>query len=476
MDVDTLVPKVERLLQRQLGTLERLVLNESWSRRSYAEIALSSSYATEYIKQIGSKLWAELSSALGENVSKKSLRLILTSERLQQATRPATVSVVPKTKTHLIAPYADHTPTVSYYPTTLRPTVTTAARRFPSGPLPLDSPLYVERLPQEASAFDELSYPGCLLRIKAPRRMGKSSLLNRLLDHARGQGYHTVTLNFQEVDREIFDHLDRFLRWLCANASHQLGLPSKVDALWDGEMGSKVNCKLYFERYVLKEISTPLVLGIDELNRIFGYSAIVQDFLPMLRVWHERSKDSAIWQKLRLVLVHATDLYVPLHLNQSPFNVGLPIRLTPFTFEQLTILAQRYGVETLLHVRAGQSLRSFYHLINGHPYLAGLAFYTLQHGQMSLEQIIATATTAQGIYYNHLQRCLAMLKSDPSVAASYYQVVTHGNGVALDAIASYKLDSLGLVSFEQTLVKPSCELYRLYFSHQLKTFARENMF
>ncbi|ESA32803.1 fog: wd40 repeat protein [Leptolyngbya sp. Heron Island J] len=473
MDIDTLVPKVERLLQRQLGTLERLVLQESWSHRSYAEIAQSSSYATEYIKQIGSKLWSELSVALGESVSKKSLRLVLTPERLQKyqpqsIPRPAAVSI----PTAAPAAQTMASPRPSVKP--LTPTVT-AASRFPSGPLPLDSPLYVERLPQEASAFNELSYPGCLLRIKAPRRMGKSSLLNRLLDHAQGQGYRTITLNLQEVDREIFDHLDQFLRWLCANASHQLGLPSKVDALWDQEMGSKVNCKLYFERYVLKEISTPLVLGIDELNRIFGYSRIVQDFLPMLRVWHERSKDSAIWQKLRLVLVHATDLYVPLHLNQSPFNVGLPIRLPPFTLEQLTHLAQRYGVETLLHGRAGQSFRSFYYLINGHPHLAGLAFYTLQQGQMSLEQIIATAASAQGIYHDHLQRCLAMLNSDPSVAASYYQVITHGDGVVLDGIASYKLDSLGLVSFEQTLVKPSCELYRLYFSHQLKTFARETM-
>lgn len=465
MDVNTLVAEVERLLKRQLGTLERLVLHESWSNRSYAEIAQSSSYATEYIKQIGSKLWSELSVAMGESISKKSLRLILTPERLQQTVQLPGTGVV-------------STATVPTTPTTvplatgrLNTPPSMAARRFPSGPLPLDSPLYVERLPQETSAFNELSYPGCLLRIKAPWRMGKSSLLNRLLAHGQRQGYHTISLNFQEVDRDIFDHLDRFLRWLCANASHQLGLPSKVETLWDEEMGSKVNCKLYFERYLLQEISAPLVLGIDELNRIFGYTAIVQDFLPMLRVWHERSKDSAIWQKLRLILVHATDLYVPLHLNQSPFNVGLPIKLLPFTLEQLTTLAQHHGVETFLHGRSGQSLHSFYHLINGHPYLAGLAFYTLQQGQMSLDQIVSTAATARGIYHEHLQRCLAILKSDPSVAASYYQVVTHGEGVALDAITSYKLDSLGLIYLDRTLVKPSCELYRLYFSHQLEAFA-----
>ncbi|MEM6255136.1 MAG: AAA-like domain-containing protein [Cyanobacteria bacterium P01_D01_bin.156] len=469
MDVDTLVAEVERLLQRQLGTLERLVLHESWSHRSYAEIARNSSYATEYIKQIGSKLWSELSVALGENVSKKSLRLILTSDRLQQNQSTTEVLTVPNTSVSPATVSADYSPSPFLLNTII------AARRFPSGPLPLDSPLYVERLPQETNAFNELSYPGCLLRIKAPRRMGKSSLLNRLLAHGQRQGYHTISLNFQEVDREIFDHLDRFLRWLCANASQQLGVPSKVEALWDEEMGSKVNCKLYFERYLLQEISAPLVLGIDELNRIFGHTAIVQDFLPMLRVWHERSKDSAIWQKLRLILVHATDLYVPLHLNQSPFNVGLPIRLAPFTLEQLTTLAQHYGVDPLLYGRSGQSLQSFYHLINGHPYLAGLAFYTLQQGQMSLDQIVSTAATAKGIYHEHLQRCLAMLKSDPSVASSYYQVVSHRGGVDLDAITSYKLDSLGLICFDRTLVRPSCELYRLYFSHQLEAFNVDSM-
>ncbi|MBE9068326.1 AAA-like domain-containing protein [Leptolyngbya cf. ectocarpi LEGE 11479] len=469
MDVDTLVLEVERLLQRRLGTLERLVLHESWCRRSYAEIAQSSSYATEYIKQVGSKLWSELSAVLGESVSKKSLRLILTPDRLLQTHQLQTVGVAKQAAT------AGQTlPNGLGQPrNTLLPPgdLTAATRRFPSGPLSLESPLYVERLPQETNAFNELSYPGCLLRIKGPRRMGKSSLLNRLLAHSRRQGYHTVTLNFQEVDREIFDHLDRFLRWLCANASQQLGLPSKVDALWDEEMGSKVNCKLYFERYLLQEISSPLVLGIDELNRIFGYGSIVQDFLPMLRVWHERSKDSEIWQKLRLILVHATDLYVPLNLNQSPFNVGLPIKLAPFTLEQLTTLAYRYGVDSLLQDRA--SWHSFYQLINGHPYLAGLAFYTLQQGQRSLDQIVSTAATTEGIYNQHLQRCLAMLKSDPSIATSYHQVVTQRSGTVLDAIASYKLDSLGLIRFDQTLVKPSCELYRLYFSRQLDALERQ---
>ncbi|MEM7063899.1 MAG: AAA-like domain-containing protein [Cyanobacteria bacterium P01_B01_bin.77] len=467
MDVDTLVLEVERLLQRRLGTLERLVLHESWCRHSYAEIAQSSSYATEYIKQIGSKLWSELSLVLGESVSKKSLRLILTPERLQQTQQLQTVGAAVQKKVA-----AQTLPVGLGQPQSPPPkALTAAARRFPSGPLSLESPLYVERLPQETNAFNELSYPGCLLRIKGPRRMGKSSLLNRLLAYSRRQGYRTVTLNFQEVDREIFDQLDRFLRWLCANASQQLELPSKVDALWDKEMGSKVNCKLYFERYLLQEISAPLVLGIDELNRIFGYRSIVQDFLPMLRVWHERSKDSEIWQKLRLILVHATDLYVPLNLNQSPFNVGLPIRLASFTLEQLTTLAQGYGVGSLLQDRV--SWHSFYQLINGHPYLAGLAFYTLQQGQLSLEQIVSTAATTEGIYNQHLQRCLAMLKSDPSIATSYHQVVTQRSGIVLDAIASYKLDSLGLIRFDQTLVKPSCELYRLYFSRQLDALERQ---
>ena len=41
----------------------------------------------------------------------------------------------------------------------------------------------------------------------------------------------------------------------------------------------------YFEDYLLPEIDTPLVLGMDEVDRVFQYTDIVDDFFGLLRAW-----------------------------------------------------------------------------------------------------------------------------------------------------------------------------------------------
>ncbi|MDB9527524.1 AAA-like domain-containing protein [Oscillatoria sp. CS-180] len=459
MDADSLVHAVEELLQRRLEALERFVLCQSWLKRTYAQMAHESSYGPEYVKQIGSKLWSEISVAMNETVSKKNIHLVFTPyfQNLSSNQQPSSVQTGSLTAVSKSSDSSSEVLAANDY----------GDFTVPSGPVPLNSSLYIQRLPLETIAFHELEQPGCLLKIKAPRRMGKSSLLNRLLAHSSTRGHRTVKLNLQEVDEACFASLDKFLRWFCANLSGQLGLPSQVDALWDDDMGSKVNCKLYIERCVLANLTAPLVLGIDELNRIFEYAAIANDFLPMVRVWYEQSKDDSLWQKLRLVLVHGTDFYVPLKINQSPFNVGLSIVLPSFTLAQLHELAHQYGLTSLTQGQGPWHLKALHHLTNGHPYLASLVFYALQQPQTSLAEILETAATPIGIYRQHLQRYLATLQSDPELADVYSKVVNAEEGVRLDAIAAYRLESFGLIRFENDLFKPACELYRLYFQNQL---------
>jgi predicted AAA+ superfamily ATPase len=45
---------------------------------------------------------------------------------------------------------------------------------LPGDPLPFNSCFYIERPPIESDAYAELLKPGSLIRIKAPRQMGKS--------------------------------------------------------------------------------------------------------------------------------------------------------------------------------------------------------------------------------------------------------------------------------------------------------------
>jgi AAA-like domain len=335
---------------------------------------------------------------------------------------------------------------------------------YPNGAVPLGSPLYLERSPLEVQIDRELRKPGALVRIKAPKEMGKTSLLLRILDVAKTLGYHTVSLNIDQVDELILSDLDRFLRWLCANVARQLHLKPRLDEYWDEDLGSKISCTAYFQDYLLQEISMPLVLALDEVNQIFEHPQMAKDFFPLLRSWYEEAKTLPIWQKLRPIVVHSTEIYIPLQLSQSPFNVGLPIQLNTFSQAEVQQLAQRYGLDW---DDDGIGARQLMDLVGGHPALVNIAFYHLSRGDITLAQLLETAPTATGIYHQHLQRHWATLAEQPELARALDRVLSADRPISLAPILAYKLNSLGLIERSGDLSVPGCRLYQQAFKSVL---------
>ncbi|MEA5537108.1 AAA-like domain-containing protein [Crocosphaera sp. XPORK-15E] len=334
---------------------------------------------------------------------------------------------------------------------------------YPNGAVPLSSPFYLERKPVEAQIKQEIRKPGTLIRIKAPREMGKTSLLLRILEFAKTKNYHTVSLNLDQVDQAILNDLNKFLRWLCANIARQLRLKPSLDEYWDQDLGCKISCTSYFEDYLLKSVQNPLALALDEAQQIFEHPAVAKDFLPLLRSWYEESKTSPLWQKLRLVIVHSTEIYVPLQLNQSPFNVGLPIQLSHFSQEEVKKLAQCYGLDW----EQGEHCQQLMKMVDGHPALVQIALYHLSRGEITLEHLLETAATNVGIYTHHLQRHWLHLKEYPELLTALHSVLPGIERVSLEPIFAHKLTSLGLVKQLESNFVASCELYRQFFlNHQ----------
>ncbi|GET40154.1 AAA-like domain-containing protein [Microseira wollei] len=334
-----------------------------------------------------------------------------------------------------------------------------SAVEFPGAPIPLDSLFYIERPPLEARTYAEISKPGGLVRLKAPRKMGKSSLMLRIADQAAVLGYRTVTVDFQQADSAIFTSLDKFLRWVCTNIARQLEIEPDLDDYWDEDIGSSSSCSIYMKGYLLKQITFPLVLVLNEVNRVFEHPHIAQDFLPLLRFWYEQARQDKVWQKLRMVVIHSTEVYVTLNLNQSPFNVGLALKLSEFTPDQMQDLAQRYGLDTALFEPLMQ-------MVGGHPYLVHLALYHLSCQDLTLDKLLQDAPTNQGIYSNHLRSLLATLQQRLELASAFKQVVTAPDSVCLDQLIADQLDSMGVVKLAGNACTVSCELYRLYFQAQ----------
>ncbi|NEZ64788.1 molecular chaperone Tir [Leptolyngbyaceae cyanobacterium CCMR0082] len=338
---------------------------------------------------------------------------------------------------------------------------------LPRGQVRLASAFYIERNPQDVLCYEEIFKPGALIRIKAPRQMGKTSLMARILSKAREQGYQTIPLSFQHADQEIFNSLDKVLRWLCVRVARKLNLPPRLEDFWTDTYGSKDNCTAYFEDYLLPEITTPLVLGMDEVDRVFHYANIVDDFFGLLRAWYEEAgygmAGSSLWEKLRLVVVHSTEGYIPLDINQSPFNVGLPIELQDFNLDQVTDLACRHGLNW-----TAEQLEQLMTLIGGHPYLVRFAFYHIAQKRLTWNQLLESAPTESGIYGDHLRRHLWVLHRNSVLANSFSQVLVRHEPVCLESECAFKLHSLGLVKLEGNGVVPRFELYRQYFSGRLK--------
>ncbi|NET41961.1 AAA-like domain-containing protein [Okeania sp. SIO2B3] len=336
----------------------------------------------------------------------------------------------------------------------------------PSGQVPLNSHFYIERYnsvplsrtPIESECFQAILKPDALIRIKASRQMGKSSLLSRILDYASQQDYRTVYLDFQTIDPEFIENLDQFLQWFCANVSDELNLEEQLDKYWKKVLGVKKRCTKYFEKYLLTEIKKQIVLGLDEVDQVFQNPDLATQFFALLRAWHEQGKNNPDWQRLRLIIVHSKEVYIPLNINQSPFNVGLGIELPEFNLEQVKDLVQRHGL-----IWSDEQIERLMEMLGGHPYLVRLALYEIASGKMTLEQLLELAPMDEGPYYNHLHRHLLNLQKDENLQTAITKVVNAETPVEIGTIEGFKLRSMGLVKFRGNAVIPLCGLYREYF-------------
>ncbi|EDN69984.1 conserved hypothetical protein [Beggiatoa sp. PS] len=149
----------------------------------------------------------------------------------------------------------------------------------------------------------------------------------------------------------------------------------------------------------MPEITEPLVLGLDEVDRIFEHQAIAADFFALLRAWHEKGKNDELWKMLRMVITHSQEVYVPLKMDQSPFNVGIAVELPEFTPEQVRDLALRYQ-----QAFTDEQIEQLVQLVGGHPYLVQVALYQISHNRLTLEKMVKVGPYEEGPYSDHLRR------------------------------------------------------------------------
>ena len=325
----------------------------------------------------------------------------------------------------------------------------------PEGTMDPHSIFYVHR-PQDDLARRAMARQGVTLTIKGPRQMGKSSLLVRAMNAAVRSGKKVVFLDFQLFNQSALNEADTFFKQFCVWLTIKLKLKNRVEEYWQWPLGNSQCCTLYVEDCILGAVDRPLVLAMDEVERVFD-TGFRSDFFGMLRSWHNDRAIASVWKRLDLALVTSTEPYQLIeNLNQSPFNVGEIIEMNDFTPAEVAELNDKHG-GPLTTTEIGELIE----LLGGHPYLTRRALYLVSSGQFTMHALLASAARDRGPFGDHLRYHLFRLQGQDDLIQGLREIIQrqqcHHESVF------WRLQGAGLVQREGRAVVTRCRLYDEYF-------------
>jgi AAA-like domain/TIR domain len=151
----------------------------------------------------------------------------------------------------------------------------------PGGTLSADDPFYIERDADQVVKMRS-AILGQTLVIKAPRQMGKSSLLLRYLQSCKKRRQDIALMDFScFTDSDLTNYgqlLSDILGFLVKN--FHLTFPSP-------RIERQLDLTYFIEDLVLPSIPDGGVIAFDEVDRVLG-KPFQKDFFSMIRLWHNK--------------------------------------------------------------------------------------------------------------------------------------------------------------------------------------------
>jgi hypothetical protein len=325
---------------------------------------------------------------------------------------------------------------------------------------------YINRAREELTALRNLDVPGAPVILCAPEKLGKSWLLDYLLEQQRESAGKDRFVELDLIESGLPDQptpgvaLDPFLRDLAEQVASKLGLNrDSLAAAWDGWGTAGRKLKRWLESEALASIAPPgrLFLALENADAVWR-AGLGNQFFPLLKAWSEGSKDKASpWTRLRLILSVSTApaLLVP---DTSPLNVSEPIHLEDLSREQVAQLASLYG----LRLEAGE-LDELMRLIGGHTYLVSLVMSRVALLGHRLDRVLQEVLNNCGDYCRSLQ----LVTNEPKLRAALCDLL-HDPKAAADPVQAQRLKDAGLMVRSHGGIVPRFGLYHSYFRHLCK--------
>lgn len=310
--------------------------------------------------------------------------------------------------------------------------------RPPGGPY--NPSWYVSRPEEERTALSYLASAGTPAVLCGPRRFGKTTLGQHLLESIAAQHppHRVIKLDLREFSEDTRSSQESLLHAWSVRILQELRFP--VDCLedsWSRPNDPKGRLTWLLEHHVLPADETALILSIDHLDSLFGQRYAL-DLLGLLRSWAERG-GQPVWSQLRMLLMISTmPSALKIELHQSPFNLTPLIYLDELTSKQIREVGKLYGLAL-----AVEDIDLIMSWVGGHPLMVGLIMHEAARCNIPIAIVLDPLSMHHRIFDDFLQHYRRLLERRPELLDTLSRLAH--NKEPIDRLQYYALHRAGLV-------------------------------